>query len=492
MRRRQRTDQWHTGRVDGVHHRSAGTSHEHPRRGLLLPDHDACAARAHDGRGFRALPLAGCAFSHPGRRATPLPCTTSSSSTRPALCSVEESSLDLTLISPCLSPLGRTVTFGPTRAEIDETAALGTWWAETWLRSQMALPPSLHRAYYRQRANPRVLAPPVATGGTHGACEAGSRWHLHAFTYGDVGRTIGTTVSLADGATLLSVDGEVRASMPDDPTDGVVPPYTVCSVDEFVGGALRFGSNCEGSLVIPQLGTVAGVSVSQLVPEADVIGLATSSSATLDISHSDVAVLVSLAHVPDAFVLSTTLEDGCASASLRFIRWRGDVYGHDPRLQTVENTLEAPASSSPGVGAACPAVAKTFVNEATCVPARSCASAQYASASILLDTTTVPMFYGVGGRHVNAIDGLRLEGAQAVSPCESGVSRWRFVGAPDATSGVRPSPSNSLHPTTGAIPMLCLSHPFGVARSCRMSLVCDPTLTCPLATAHFAPGAVWA
>ena len=40
---------------------------------------------------------------------------------------------------------------------------------EQWIRAQMALPPSLHRAFYRTRANPR----PVDNGRT--ACEVGSR-----------------------------------------------------------------------------------------------------------------------------------------------------------------------------------------------------------------------------------------------------------------------------------------------------------------------------
>ena len=81
-------------------------------------------------------------------------------------------------------------TFGPTRQELTNlTAWLGSASSspsgagavgsgaagseavvfEQWIRAQMALPPSLHRAFYRTRANPR----PVDNGRT--ACEVGSR-----------------------------------------------------------------------------------------------------------------------------------------------------------------------------------------------------------------------------------------------------------------------------------------------------------------------------
>ena len=81
-------------------------------------------------------------------------------------------------------------TFGPTRQELTNlTAWLGSASSspsvagavgsgaagseavvfEQWIRAQMALPPSLHRAFYRTRANPR----PEDNGRM--ACEVGSR-----------------------------------------------------------------------------------------------------------------------------------------------------------------------------------------------------------------------------------------------------------------------------------------------------------------------------
>eukprot|EP00662_Eupelagonemidae_sp_cell21_P001573 gene1573-11547_t len=43
-----------------------------------------------------------------------------------------------------------------------------------------------------------------------------------------------------------------------------------------------------------------------------------------------------------------------------FARVGADYLIHDARLETVDNTLDAPASSPAAVGQSCPAVARTF------------------------------------------------------------------------------------------------------------------------------------
>ena len=65
----------------------------------------------------------------------------------------------------CVTPLARSrfllqATFGPTQAAVNALgASLSGASRETafedWIAAQMALPAQLHRAYYRQRANPR-------------------------------------------------------------------------------------------------------------------------------------------------------------------------------------------------------------------------------------------------------------------------------------------------------------------------------------------------
>ena len=110
-------------------------------------------------------------------------------------------------------------TFGPTRSSVAQlfSATPGSPTLEhevrdvkAWLASQMALRPTLHRAYYRQRTNARLLQS-VQPGGIRSACEAGSRWLRFAFTQRDLHKTI--DVSNRGGAFVLKVDGVVRSEV---------------------------------------------------------------------------------------------------------------------------------------------------------------------------------------------------------------------------------------------------------------------------------------
>lgn len=80
-------------------------------------------------------------------------------------------------------------TFGPTRETLSSVDATSTASVRAWIDAQRALPPSLHRVYYRRRANPRLLAP-LATGGVRGSCSAGSRWHRFSLTKVDEGELL--------------------------------------------------------------------------------------------------------------------------------------------------------------------------------------------------------------------------------------------------------------------------------------------------------------
>jgi hypothetical protein len=127
-----------------------------------------------------------------------------------------------------------------------------------WLRDQMALPPSLHRSYYRRRANPRIFEGLVLpTGFAGSACVAGSRWHRYAFTDEDRGRTVFAVLSPA-GIFSLSVDGELRTVVSEAQfltglTRNTSTSFMICTkqpgaggyLQEWVGGMLRLSpSNC--------------------------------------------------------------------------------------------------------------------------------------------------------------------------------------------------------------------------------------------------------
>ena len=113
-----------------------------------------------------------------------------------------------------------TGTFGPRRSEIAELSrrlesSSKSDAAETWVRQQMALSPTLHRAFFRRRANMRVDPEQrtselrVGQSGERRACELHSRWHRYALTMADVGKPVTISVG-ADGKRTLRVNGTLR------------------------------------------------------------------------------------------------------------------------------------------------------------------------------------------------------------------------------------------------------------------------------------------
>ena len=117
-------------------------------------------------------------------------------------------------------------TFGPTTYEVNALSATlsgvssgveATAAFAAWIDGQMSLPPSLHRAYYRRRTNPRLLGPRAMVGSLRPACSEGSRWARYALSMRDVWSAI--TVSQAtdsDGSPTLRivVGGDLRAELP--------------------------------------------------------------------------------------------------------------------------------------------------------------------------------------------------------------------------------------------------------------------------------------
>lgn len=63
------------------------------------------------------------------------------------------------------------------------------------------------------------------------------------------------------------------------------------------------------------------------------------------------------------------------------------------------------------------------MNEETCQRRPSCAPLSFSSVPITLNDATLRSWYTDSTRYVYYLQGLRLEGTVAVSPC-SGRSRW--------------------------------------------------------------------
>ena len=85
---------------------------------------------------------------------------------------------------------------------------------------QIAQPPSLHRAYSRERSNPRIDHHHHRFGPIRSACERGSRWHAAGFTVHDVGSYV--SITMDGGTAILLVNNVARTELP----EGWVTPYT--------------------------------------------------------------------------------------------------------------------------------------------------------------------------------------------------------------------------------------------------------------------------
>ena len=117
---------------------------------------------------------------------------------------------------------------GPTRAEITQLAADTSSDAHhAWVDAQIALPPSLHRAHYRRRANPRLAPNARATAALRPACQPGSRWTRFALSKRDESRTLTMQRNLGSGALEYRIDGALRAEAPAGslPVDASGAPY---------------------------------------------------------------------------------------------------------------------------------------------------------------------------------------------------------------------------------------------------------------------------
>jgi cullin-associated NEDD8-dissociated protein 1 len=388
-------------------------------------------------------------------------------------------------------------TFGPTRASLaayksahsggggagGATAAAAA--AAAWVQSQMSLPPTSLREYYRARANPRITSPTQA-GGVVGACEVGSRWHRFAFTARDRFETVTATQERA-GTLSLRVNGVLRtevtgtwcgitaaAAMP--PAPAPAASCTLCKVPDYLYNAtVHFQSwwPTSGRVHLSTtVGACSGAGYSPIViPNPPLLFSAVDAATTYEFGGGGgggggggmVAAFRGLrAHgVTGGVLVMTALADPAACrarapphASPLFMTWGGATYKHDPRLKLLGNTVAAPAQQTLGAGnvlsamdpsrgtaTTCPNVRRTFANRAGCARRPTCAPLRFSAADVVLTAGSVRLWYSLSGRHVHKITGLRLDGAYAVSPCKAGsTSRWLKIGgggacaAPTASS----------------------------------------------------------
>ena len=375
-----------------------------------------------------------------------------------------------------LSQFLMSATFGQTRASIAEIRDMGSNNDErinNWLGAQMALPASLHRAYYRRNVNTPSNAQIRSSGPSH-PCQANSLWHRYAFSMEDKGKIV--EVAEIEGGLSLTINGVVRTeiAVADADFGAAEPPYHICEVNHptvtGVGSMVAIGSptSCQqNSHSNLQAGYQywQSVTVGPIMLPNPAISFTAVPDGAMVLSEAD-ATLVS-GRDPDTKVLQSLNVD-CPLAHVgpedyTFMRYGDDYYRHEPTTRFLENTLESPASSppesfapSPRVGGrSCPTVPKTWLNRGTCVRRPDCvAPLEYSDTPVVLDEATMRAMYTTSAnRHVHYIEGLEFtpgqrsgfnpfdpameslsggyrpasamkSGTLMVSPC-SGSSRWR-------------------------------------------------------------------
>ena len=205
----------------------------------------------------------------------------------------------------------------------------------------------------------------------------------------------------------------------------------ICAVHESVGGTIQLGvptsnTSHDCKTKYPFLGTF-------WLANPPLVMSNETANATVHLDAAN-ATLEPLATLPDARLLVAAAE--LPPCTTTHVEYEGETFAHDPRLQLLENTVEAPASglvaaaSAAGgtVANACPSVVKTRFNKAGCVVTDTCSPIAYSSSLFTLDDARLRQFYTVGHTYVYSVDALRLEDDYAVSPCDGGISRWRRIG----------------------------------------------------------------
>lgn len=202
-------------------------------------------------------------------------------------------------------------------------------------------------------------------------------------------------------------------------------PYTVCDVEEWVGGLMTVGTTCSLMIRNPPVAFPAVTS-----PPADRVVAVVSSSASL----MELRTVSNANHTDTVLLPGTGVVWGCdestpqAGPLFANVVDTGEALVLDKRLATVDNTLERPSETNQFASSdeSCATVERTFLNEHACIIGReTCAAKRFTSATFHLNETMIREFYLRGGKIVYAIQGLRLE-SDAISPC-TGMSRWQFV-----------------------------------------------------------------
>ena len=357
-------------------------------------------------------------------------------------------------------------TFGPTRSEIAD--ALSHTPAD-WISRQMEQTATLHRAWFRSRANLRVLTP-TPLGNVWHPCKAGSRWTRYALQELDQRAEVRIEPVGSDGSLALFLQAPGGRAYPGSEevltellngsdahavwsSLNATLPYTLCRVTPnwWEGPSAR--PSVASPVVLGRVDCAQPCACEAItVPNPPVafnyqpppLGLATEDAVLklLSPNEPDNAVLAA-----DAAISSRAQQRACNRRRTSFVRAASsqEYYRFDPRMSLVDNSLDSPGGAVVDATGECPVVAKTFLNAATCRLKPECTPADFSGVNITLDDDTVKRFYRRARRHVHHVTGLRVD----APPYNYGIcnrpSRWL------RTTGVCAAPADLANTTTFSV-----------------------------------------
>lgn len=427
-----------------------------------------------------------------------------------------------------------TATFGPTPAELqglttslDSTstttgaaaAAAGQNAFHQWITDQIELPLTSHRAYYRRRANPRVVEATKnqRLGSLHLPCSIGSRWHEFTFLDHHIGQTLTVTYDAAaeNGAgvstvSLLDLSGStIKTELLTDVKGKDLREMNgkkICLVRQGVTARVAVESDSgKCNKVFPggnpplwftaeseRHKEVHSFEASDMTLEALGEGIPQTGSYYMtelktpcpysysDSSSSDSAVAAAM--IPNVYL------------KRKDHPWNGQVMKFDARLRLLENSFTSPAADDEISDThMCVTAPKTQFNREHCQQRKSCSaltSSNFLPVDVQLDKETLRSFKTEGRKFVYYVSNLRLLEAAKGSPCSTSgaiVSRWFRVSSNNACSTPASLPSATASFLRAAIASSSdTANPY--VRDVRFSKAATPTQCDESATAPSSQG----